>query len=284
MARTSQSGLLRRGAGVGKANGLLVRGVVLTTYVVDDPSHPRSVEGPKSAYCDVYVYSDNPSVGHQILRGVSVAQERSGLHDGHIWKPRASTIDIGSSATGIAPSTLSGGVVGHNPGMLDGDHVLIGFIDGSLSHPVILRSIPHPGSNKELNALKEADGDPDYWRHHGSFYGIDGDGNFVVDLTAAHDGEYLENGDEKPAAEDGTVGNVIVRVPKGSNVTIEVDGGDVTVNTGGGKAVVEAAEVHLGADNLIPIDGVVHGTGIDSLTGATYFALGSASGVVFAKK
>lgn len=46
----------------------------------------------------------------------------------------------------------------------------------------------------------------------------------------------------------------------------------------------KAPLVELGAENLLPIDGLVHGTGIDPFTGLTQFALGNTSGVVRGKK
>ena len=52
----------------------------------------------------------------------------------------------------------------------------------------------------------------------------------------------------------------------------------------GKSVVITANEVHLGEDNLTQLDGVVVGSGIDPFTGASYFALGNASGVVRAKK
>jgi len=69
------------------------------------------------------------------------------------------------------------------------------------------------------------------------------------------------------------------------NLRLKVSGGGRVHVTSEDRVVVEAPQVHLGADNLVsPNDGVVHGTGIDSFSGATYFALGNTSGVVLAKK
>ena len=81
--------------------------------------------------------------------------------------------------------------------------------------------------------------------------------------------------------------NVRIKLQGSGQVFLDTAGGNVHVATAGGNAVVDsgAGKVFLGADNLItPNDGVVHGTGIDSFTGATYFALQSASSVVHAKK
>lgn len=42
--------------------------------------------------------------------------------------------------------------------------------------------------------------------------------------------------------------------------------------------------IHIGGAGLVAADGVVHGTGIDTFSGATHHALGSTSSVVRAKK
>lgn len=50
------------------------------------------------------------------------------------------------------------------------------------------------------------------------------------------------------------------------------------------KVLVEAPVVNIGADELVPLtDGVVKARGIDTLTGATYGALGSASSTIMVK-
>jgi len=96
----------------------------------------------------------------------------------------------------------------------------------------------------------------------------------------------LHSAVDKPpqAAIDNPADFVLVVEPE-KNLRLIVSGaGNVHIKSES-KVVVEASEVHLGADNLInPNDGVVHGTGIDSFTGAPYWALGNASGVVLAKK
>lgn len=79
--------------------------------------------------------------------------------------------------------------------------------------------------------------------------------------------------------------DVLLVVEPEKNLRLKVSGGGNVYVSSEQKVVVEGSSVHLGADNLVsPNDGVVHGTGIDSFSGATYFALGNASGVVLAKK
>lgn len=47
--------------------------------------------------------------------------------------------------------------------------------------------------------------------------------------------------------------------------------------------VIKSGLIELGDGGLAPTDGLVHGSGIDPLTGATYFSLGNASSVVRGK-
>lgn len=47
--------------------------------------------------------------------------------------------------------------------------------------------------------------------------------------------------------------------------------------------VIKSGLIELGDGGLTPTDGLVHGSGIDPFTGATYFSLGNASSVVRGK-
>lgn len=274
--------LTRKRNTAGRIRGLLMRGVVTATYEVDNPDHPVVSSTPDvtpiAIYCDVLCYTSMQNQRWVFLKQVLVSQPVGGIHRGHIWKPRAATLDVTGEDIDLDANT--------NPANLDGDHVLVSFIDDNANTPVILRGIPHPATDignedKDLGQrmkLKVADGDPNFWKHHGSYFGVTDAGDFVIDTTGATSAELEADGSEPAPPEDGSLGNVTVRVQKGASLTIELDGGNVTINTANGQ-------VHLGADGLIsPNDGVVHGSGIDSLTGATYFALGNASGVVLAKK
>ena len=167
---TPQSGLQRRWQLPGQrynATGQLVRGVVVATYVTDDPDHPEAPEGdedqriPTGVYCDVLCYSSLPGLRYVALRQVMVLQDRGSLHDGRIWKPKAATFDLtGDSLDVDGPTEV---------GNMDGDHVLIGFIEGNPTEPVILGGVPHPsrdpGNEEKATGrrlrLKLEDGDPD---------------------------------------------------------------------------------------------------------------------------
>jgi hypothetical protein len=214
MGKVSQSGIQRRGVfhEGPRPNGLLLRGVVLATYVTDDPNHPANTTttsdaqgSPVAVYCDVLVYSNLPGMRCYTIPKALVLQDRGGMHDGRIWKPKAATFDV--TEVPFDPDT------GTQVSNMDGDHVLVGFVDNALNQPVVLGGVPHPsqgiGASPEAavghrRQLVVADGDPDFARHHGAFYGVDTNGDWLVDTTMAYDGTLGADGTEPGAPTDGT--------------------------------------------------------------------------------
>lgn len=208
-----------------KANGLLLRGVVTATYVSDESGHPMndylgdSLREPIAVYCDVLVYPSIPGQRWFGFHNVLVSQPVGGMHRGHIWKPRASTIDLSKKPLEDQTS---------NPADQDGDHVLIGFLNDSFDQPIILRGLPHPAmdTGHENNSLlgrrmklTVVDGDPSIIKHHGTFYGVDTEGNFLLDSTWANDGKLQDDprlGYEKDPPTDGK-GTVHFRLPQDAN-------------------------------------------------------------------
>ena len=102
-----------------RSSGLIVRAVIINTYVADDdvlPSIDPAGDDLLAVYCDVYAYSGLPGNKVHFFPRCLVSQERGGMHEGDIWCPRATTLDI----TGVLDLNT-----GSNPADLDGDHVLI---------------------------------------------------------------------------------------------------------------------------------------------------------------
>jgi hypothetical protein len=204
-------------------NGLLLKGVVTATYVVDSEEHPKiedTVNSPCAIYCDVLIYTSISYCRWFPLSKVLVSQKRGGMHNDDIWKPRA----VSQNIFGDFNSTS-----GSNPGALDGDHVLIGFINNSFNEPIILKGIPHPSRDiyneeNELGKrikLKVVDGDPDLIKHHGVFHGILDSGDYVVNTVYANNGVTDDNGKESSPSIDGSSGNQRYSLPKDSIYSIE---------------------------------------------------------------
>lgn len=204
-----QSGIPMRPRGYGSdsAHGLMVRGVVVATYILDDPNHPQADNEPVAVYCDVLAYTSISGMQQRLIPYCLVPQERGGMHSGSPWVPRAATIDSTGNAMDFEGGT--------NPGNVDGDHVLVGFMDDNMNLPVIMRSLPHPSAdigNENRNIgqrlrLVDGDGSPDFQKWHGSFRGIDTNGNWVVDTRYATDGTIEADGKEPAPPTDGKGGH-----------------------------------------------------------------------------
>jgi len=211
-----------------RTNGLLLRGVVVASYIQGAPQHPYGPEGalqsgtkaatPVGVYCDCLVYPSIPGERWHGFKNVMVLQEGgTGLHAGRIWIPRATTMDITQE---LASNS--------NPANVDGDHVLIGFLNDSPEMPIILGSLPHPildlgraqGDLGVRMGLKAADGNPDLRRHNGVHWGVDGLGNFLVDTRRGNDGALDSTGREKLYPTDSAKGNQTLNLPKESKLQV----------------------------------------------------------------
>lgn len=242
---TMQSGIPSRwipDSGTLRSQGLLLRGVVTATYVVDDANHPRKDDEPVAIYCDVLCYSGPVSVRWRFLPGVLVSQDLGALHRGQIWKPRATTMDITGDTLDLNQAS--------NPAAWDGDHVLVGFLDDSLNMPVILRGIPHPSADVGNEAktvghrmkLKVADGDPNFWKHHGAFFGVADNGDWQVDTSYAYDGKLpTPDGKEPPTVPTDGRGSHLHTLPKNATFKIRLVDADGTT---------QVAELTLSATEL----------------------------------
>ena len=212
-----------------RAGGRTARACVLKTYT---PSESEAFNDTDSdiedravtSYCDVIVYGSSEGLRFQPLRRVPVMLS-AGLHNGHICTLRPSTIDIEEERE--APYGGENMLLANLSG-LDGDHVLIEFLEDDLMQPIITQRIPHPYmgfGNDELDIghrmrPKDEDGLVDFWKHQGTFHGVDSKGNYTIDTTRAHDGKYALDGKEQPK-DDSAYGNVTVIANAKSKVTVK---------------------------------------------------------------
>jgi hypothetical protein len=232
------------------AGGLTLRGVVVAvnTYGSDQTFNNSGDTGlPINAvYCDVLTYGRELNLITRVL----YVTPRKGMHEGEIALPRAATLD----------TTKELDVSTSNPFNMDGDHVIVGFIENDLSQPYIAGFIPHPASDignaSEVvgvrTRLKEADGSPRLTKHRGSYHGVDRHGNFVVDTRRAHSGAYQANGAEPAPALTGVNGNYVFDLPAGSTLTVRVANGatllvddkdgNATMTLGNGNRSVAVAQ------------------------------------------
>jgi len=190
-----------------KAQGLFLRGVITTLYLPDDPKHPFAevTDAPKAMYCDVYTYDQ----GFSYIRNVLVTNPNgSGMHDGVVWKPRATTIDVSGNDLNQD--------IGTNPANLDGDHVVVGFLAHDFNKPFIQTYLPHPLTDEgnkdnetgQRQTLKTNDGDYRGIKFKGVGIGITTDGNINVDTTKAYSKPIKADGTEPENEGDGASGNI----------------------------------------------------------------------------
>jgi hypothetical protein len=122
--------------------------------------------------------------------------------------------------------------------------------------------------------LRVADGDPDLWKHHGSFYGIDDNGGFQVNTTRAHGGKYDEDGRE-PNTLGPITGDVRFKVKSGqtfavvgldqdgNNPTFQIDvmDGEISLALNDGNTQLRIQEdkitatINGGVDGKLTLDG-----------------------------
>jgi hypothetical protein len=210
--RTSSA--VPRGTPRTRVHGLKLQAVVIATYTPIDGlafDAPMAFpQGISAVYCDLVAISSMEGFKGAALRRVIVAQD-AGLHCGEPWIPRAATQTL--SGTPLDPKAF-------DPMDCDGDHVIVEFLDDDMSKPYVSRRFVHPHvghGNEGLSRvghrmkLKNADGEVWFRKQHGSYLGIDANGNIELDTTRAGDREIAETGEEVPK-NDADHGKVTVRV------------------------------------------------------------------------
>jgi hypothetical protein len=208
------------------ARGLLLRGVVLRVYAPGEGTSNDQITSEVSSYCDVFVYSSRAYRHTGILTDCLISQDFASIYDGEVRQLRPSSQILESE-------TLDVNKIG-NPADLDGDHVLIGFLDGDFGLPVVLRQIPHPFQSSDYglpeavdtpgHRAKPKEGDPSVrlTRHKAAFYGIREDGSIILDASRGRDTQVGKDGKESPLDTSSAGPPITLRVRPGGTVRLEV--------------------------------------------------------------
>lgn len=230
----------------------LFLGVVLKTYA------PGANEGiyltsqkttGRYYYADVLVWRDAPPQGPRAADRALVLMDM-GLHEGSALGLRGCSFRL---SDGVAPDFNRVADLSD----LDGDQVIVAFLDQSRVRPVILGRVssvfPDAGNIRTINedvAAGLASSAEDHilnspghrlrlgpndlrnalTKFNGAVTGIDGEGNLLIDLVRAHDGALLLDRDaqglgvgREPRPDGGGFsGNARIRIPQGSELVIEV--------------------------------------------------------------
>lgn len=229
------------------------RAVVINTYVTDDTENRRKI----GVECDVIlVLSQLP------LHRVPVMQRQHGVNDLHdAWVPRETSRLV---TTGESVSFDGRSAPAAKFGDLDGDHVLIEFIEGDMDKPIIVGAFSHEQTKRKIIGVRGNASAGRGWReggtasdyrgipardefyvsHRGVEHRVGGKGDVLFDTVGAHD----DIVNESPNADGGAFR---IRMKSSKRFTVEMDGTDVLeVWKDGAQVRIDLGE---GATQRIPL-------------------------------
>lgn len=234
------------GEGHDNTFGYITRAVVLKTYYTDDPSwdvnRGVAADSVKCLACDVRAYG---RAGTRPLYRVPVCQNVAGIFDEDSYTPRgaAQHIDGGALVTftdsdsGTAPTPAE---------LMDGDHVLVAFLENDPFQPVVLPfCLPHPARK---NPPVSDDGRRRRIRFNGTLIEFDKEGNITVDASEAAKDELGPNASEVSNLTAGGKVTLTTKTTGGDTMTVQLDPS--------GKVVIDAPLVEV-SDS--PTESVVKG-------------------------
>jgi hypothetical protein len=202
----------------------------------------------KALYCDAYTYGSH---GVSLITGILVTYPYAGIHEATLRIPRKTqgTISTNTRGGGGDRSTI-------DPVYMDGDHILVGFLDGRESTPVLVAYLPHPSADVGVGAdavLGErvtphvADASVSYDIHQGSYCGIDQSGSFVVDTTSANLGRSGDTTSEGGGGQEASGTEVASASASAGNTALA---GNVTFNLKANSGVTFAFGEGEGASRM----------------------------------
>ena len=227
------------------------RGIVLRTFATDDAvrtegNRRQGSQRVTNVECDVILVTSQT-----VLSRVPVMQRgHSANNAGPLWIPRESRVALGEDGRSDPTQPLNlnrvsrgGAPMPQVPPLLrdlDGDLVLVEFVEGDLEKPVISGALTHEHARRRVIAGDgwaegsgaEKRGTPEvrehYLHHQGSEVRINGTGDVLIDTVGAHD-----DNDEEDASASGK-GQVRIRVKESSDADVRF-----TVSIGDDEDVLE---------------------------------------------
>jgi hypothetical protein len=227
--------------------GYVTRAVVLKVYYTDDPtwqSRGWAASSMRALACDVRTYGRS---GTRPLYHVPVCQRVAGLFDEDTYVPRESRQDIdGAPLIGVgAPKPAPAPTRAE---LMDGDHVLIGFVENDPHQPIVLPyCLPHPSSKNPPTMIN---GRRRRIRFNGSYLEIDKQGNITLDGSEAANDILGPGGTEVPNPALGGTIKLQTKTTLAATIKIQLDAAS-------GEASIDAPVVKL---SDTPTDGVIKGT------------------------
>ncbi len=204
-----------------KANGLMVRGVVVNSYFADADDSGQatardSFQGVRvtAVSVDVLTYGGRY---RYFLERVPVMQRHHGLNDySGIWIPRPSNVDLAKGSLGL-PNGITPAADISDPADFDGDHVMVAFMEDDPTQPVVIGELPHPRATYRHDS---SFGEQIRSRFRGVETRIDSVGGVTLDAIRANDGSIDADGNETPA-DDPFFGNLSILLNKTAELSVQ---------------------------------------------------------------
>lgn len=225
------------------------RAVVLETRLVGDEENLRG----RSVECDVLLVRSGV-----VIRSAQVLQKTHGVNNAHgLWVPKPTTRDVvdpshplNLARTHSRRGTPIGAIT--PPGNVDGEHVLLDFIEGNVDYPIIVGALTHEQTNRVIETgdgwregSSETRGNPrggEFYTHHqGAELRVNERGDVLIDTVGAYEDATTEDDS------DTGMGQVRIRVKVGQRFTVAMgddedvlevfkDGAQLRIDLGPGAA------------------------------------------------
>lgn len=204
------------------------RAIVINSFVEDSDGRATSRRRAK-VLCDVILVSSQI-----ILQRVQVEQ-RLGINSGDVWVPRASTRRVSTGGAVELQRRSRRGSPDQDPTPfddLDGDMVLIDFIEADLDYPIIRGALEHERTKRAIvegDGWDEANGGSErgsahknerYVRWGGAEFRINAQGDILLDTVGA-----TADIIDETVNDEG--GEFRIRLKEARRLTVEMDGTDV---------------------------------------------------------
>ena len=211
----------------------IYRAVVIATYGSDDSVRTEDAPNTERLHeieCDIIMMKTT-----NFITRVPVMQREHGYTNASPWIPKGSDHVVGGGLMSFKRVSRRGLPLTIPPNFADlnGDKVMVQFVDGNFDDPIIVGAATHPHTKRKVNNGKgwsesggADNGEPQieekYIRHAGTEFRVNGYGDVLLDTTIANP---LAEAVEIPDTVTG--GTARVRIKQGQRLTVQCGGVDV---------------------------------------------------------
>lgn len=232
--RTVKHGLSPTPKGYGDSQRLgIYRGIVMRTYATNDADRAPGSSRVIDVECDVLL-----TKSLVMYTRVPVVQRMHGVNDASLWIPRPCTV---APLTRVSRRGSVQSPTPFNPADLDGDKVIVEFLEGDKEKPIITGALAHENTRRKVidgSGWSESDGGDSrgtpelaehYFRYRGVEARVNAAGDVLLDTVGAQGviPREAEAANPDETADPINGGHVRVRLKDTQRLTIEMDGEDV---------------------------------------------------------